>query len=156
MASTSTYLIYLYARSTAERPEAHAVLTVSVGPFILYFTFKTPVGILVIKWRRLNLFMFWKWEADDSETNYDILVVFDPTTPRHTPTLYLYRINIIIDTVVIIQKNQIKNLFQHLIDVRGCIQVSCIWSFYILYIMSYNHKCIILCRIINRSNLNFK
>lgn len=43
---------------TADRPDAQAVFTVKVGPCILYLTFKTPVGILVMRWSKLNLFIF--------------------------------------------------------------------------------------------------
>lgn len=34
--------------------------------------------------------MLWKWELADSETNYEILVVFEPTTPKQIPTRYLF------------------------------------------------------------------
>jgi hypothetical protein len=47
--SASSFLIYFAASTTEDNPEAQAVLTVIVGPLVLYFTLSTPVGILVIK-----------------------------------------------------------------------------------------------------------
>lgn len=75
---------------TADSPAAHAVLTVMVGPLVLYFTFNVPVGILVIKCSKLSLFMFWKRELADSLTNSDILVRLEPNTPKQMPTLSLF------------------------------------------------------------------
>lgn len=76
------------------------MLTVKFGPFALYFTFSTPVGILVIKCSKLNLLMFWKLLAADYCTNYDILVVFEPITPKQIPNFdlsYFYASNLACD-----------------------------------------------------------
>ena len=81
--------MYLAAWITADRPDAQAVLTVKVGPLVLYFTLRTPVGILVIKCSRLNRFIFWNLLLTDYWTYSDTLVVFEPITPMHIPTFDL-------------------------------------------------------------------
>lgn len=45
---TSVYpkIIHLYPSTTAERPDAHAVLTVKEGPNNLYLTLRLPAVIL--------------------------------------------------------------------------------------------------------------
>jgi hypothetical protein len=45
----SLSLIYFVAWMIADRPDAHAVLTVRDGPVILYLTLRIPVGILVMR-----------------------------------------------------------------------------------------------------------
>ena len=57
---TSVYpkIIHLYPSTTAERPDAHAVLTVKEGPNNLYLTLRLPAVILDRIWSILSLLIF--------------------------------------------------------------------------------------------------